>query len=38
VRKPNKLPAATARITYDLEYGTDSLEIHRDAIGKASAY
>jgi adenine phosphoribosyltransferase len=34
VRKPNKLPAATARITYDLEYGTDSLEIHRDAIGK----
>src|SRR3990170_1240792 len=34
VRKPNKLPAAAARITYDLEYGTDSLEIHRDAIGK----
>jgi adenine phosphoribosyltransferase len=32
VRKPNKLPAATARITYDLEYGTDSLEVHRDAI------
>src|SRR3990172_11996330 len=32
VRKPNKLPAETARITYDLEYGTDSLEIHRDAI------
>jgi adenine phosphoribosyltransferase len=32
VRKPKKLPAATARITYDLEYGTDSLEIHRDAI------
>ena len=32
VRKPNKLPAATARITYQLEYGTDSLEIHRDAI------
>jgi adenine phosphoribosyltransferase len=34
VRKPNKLPAATARITYDLEYGSDSLEIHRDAIQK----
>ena len=34
VRKPNKLPAAAARITYDLEYGTDSLEIHRDAIGQ----
>jgi len=34
VRKPNKLPAATTRITYDLEYGTDALEIHRDAITK----
>ena len=34
VRKPNKLPAETTRITYDLEYGTDSLEIHRDAIKK----
>ena len=33
VRKPNKLPAATTRVTYDLEYGTDSLEVHRDAIG-----
>ncbi len=32
VRKPNKLPAATARVTYELEYGTDALEIHRDAI------
>jgi adenine phosphoribosyltransferase len=32
VRKPKKLPAATACVTYDLEYGTDSLEIHRDAI------
>lgn len=32
VRKPKKLPAETARITYDLEYGTDALEIHRDAI------
>lgn len=32
VRKPNKLPAATASVTYDLEYGTDTLEIHRDAI------
>jgi adenine phosphoribosyltransferase len=34
VRKPNKLPSATARITYDLEYGSDSLEVHRDAINK----
>ncbi|HEX4020468.1 MAG TPA: adenine phosphoribosyltransferase [Acidobacteriaceae bacterium] len=32
VRKPKKLPAKTARVTYDLEYGTDSLEIHLDAI------
>ena len=32
VRKPNKLPAKAARVTYDLEYGTDSLEIHLDAI------
>lgn len=32
VRKPRKLPAPAARVTYDLEYGTDSLEIHLDAI------
>ncbi len=32
VRKPKKLPAATASVTYDLEYGTDTLEMHRDAI------
>jgi adenine phosphoribosyltransferase len=32
VRKPRKLPAPVARVTYDLEYGSDSLEIHRDAI------
>jgi adenine phosphoribosyltransferase len=32
VRKPKKLPAETAKWTYDLEYGTDTLEIHRDAI------
>lgn len=34
VRKPKKLPGETSRITYDLEYGTDTLEIHRDAIGE----
>jgi len=34
VRKPNKLPAKTARWTYALEYGTDALEIHTDAIQK----
>ena len=32
VRKPRKLPAPVARVTYDLEYGTDTLEIHMDAI------
>jgi adenine phosphoribosyltransferase len=32
VRKPGKLPAATAKASYDLEYGKDSLEIHLDAI------
>jgi adenine phosphoribosyltransferase len=34
IRKPGKLPASTLKITYDLEYGQDSLEIHRDAIQK----
>ncbi len=34
VRKPRKLPAECARISYDLEYGQDTLEIHRDAVGK----
>src|SRR3989442_14124624 len=33
VRKPKKLPAETASISYDLEYGQDTLQIHRDAIG-----
>jgi adenine phosphoribosyltransferase len=33
VRKPGKLPWKTRRATYELEYGTDSLEIHEDAIG-----
>ena len=32
VRKPKKLPAATERISYELEYGVDTLEIHKDAI------
>src|SRR5215510_9713062 len=34
VRKPRKLPAATESITYELEYGTDTLEIHKDAVGE----
>jgi adenine phosphoribosyltransferase len=32
VRKPGKLPATTRSITYQLEYGQDSLEIHEDAV------
>ena len=32
VRKPGKLPADTLSATYDKEYGTDTIEIHRDAI------
>ncbi len=32
VRKPGKLPAETVKYEYELEYGTDALEIHRDAI------
>ena len=34
VRKPGKLPSKTIRADYQLEYGTDSLEIHTDAIAK----
>ncbi|MFN9717495.1 MAG: adenine phosphoribosyltransferase [Planctomycetota bacterium] len=34
VRKPGKLPFRTNRFSYDLEYGSDSLEIHCDAVGK----
>ena len=33
IRKPGKLPAATTSVSYALEYGTDTLEIHTDAIG-----
>jgi adenine phosphoribosyltransferase len=32
IRKPKKLPAETVRYTYDLEYGSDTIEIHKDAI------
>src|ERR687893_703766 len=34
VRKPRKLPAECASVSYDLEYGQDALEIHRDAVGQ----
>lgn len=33
VRKPGKLPARTASRTYDLEYGTDAVEVHVDGVG-----
>jgi len=34
IRKPGKLPAARGRVEYTLEYGTDALEMHRDAVGQ----
>jgi adenine phosphoribosyltransferase len=34
LRKPGKLPAAVFKRTYELEYGTDTIEIHKDAISK----
>ena len=34
VRKPSKLPAECASVSYDLEYGKDKLEIHRDAVAR----
>ena len=36
VRKPRKLPAAVSSVAYELEYGRDTLEVHRDAIPKGS--
>lgn len=36
VRKKGKLPYKTKSVTYDLEYGTDTLEIHEDAIEKGA--
>lgn len=32
IRKPGKLPADTVSVTYDLEYGTDTIEVHKDAV------
>ncbi len=34
IRKPGKLPAETISMEYELEYGTDKIEIHKDAIEK----
>jgi adenine phosphoribosyltransferase len=36
LRKPGKLPRATVRADYALEYGTDALEMHRDALSPAA--
>jgi len=36
IRKPGKLPYVTINASYDLEYGTDMLEVHRDAIHHGS--
>jgi len=36
VRKPGKLPYTRTRIEYALEYGTDALEVHTDAVGRAA--
>lgn len=35
-RKPGKLPWRTVEATYDLEYGTDTLQVHADALGAGS--
>ncbi|MCK7516008.1 MAG: hypothetical protein MZV70_76590 [Desulfobacterales bacterium] len=32
MRKPGKLPAAVEQVTYELEYGADTVEIHKDAV------
>jgi adenine phosphoribosyltransferase len=36
VRKPKKLPSECLRVSYDLEYGADSLEMHKDAVAPGS--
>jgi adenine phosphoribosyltransferase len=36
IRKKGKLPFETESVTYELEYGTDTLEVHRDAIQKGA--
>lgn len=38
VRKPGKLPYKTVGLNYDLEYGSDRIEIHTDAITKGARY
>jgi adenine phosphoribosyltransferase len=36
IRKPGKLPAESYRVEYELEYGKDTIEMHKDAIAKGS--
>ena len=36
IRKPGKLPAETESLTYDLEYGSDTLQVHKDAIAEGA--
>jgi adenine phosphoribosyltransferase len=36
VRKPGKLPSKTVKVTYDLEYGSDGLEMHCDAVDRGT--
>ncbi len=36
IRKKGKLPCKTEAVTYDLEYGTDTLEVHTDAVGRGA--
>jgi adenine phosphoribosyltransferase len=36
IRKPGKLPYKTESVTYDLEYGTDTLQVHTDAVPKGA--
>jgi adenine phosphoribosyltransferase len=36
IRKKGKLPRKTQRVTYDLEYGTDTLEVHADSVKKGA--
>ncbi len=37
IRKPGKLPWRTISVEYSLEYGSDSLEIHQDGVGRGTA-
>ncbi|MBI2895156.1 MAG: adenine phosphoribosyltransferase [Deltaproteobacteria bacterium] len=36
IRKPGKLPSAASRVSYDLEYGSDAIEMHVDAVNRSS--